>query len=229
MTLASRLFDPLVRTAEMDPGAAGDALLPEERAAVAQAVEKRRREFAAGRTCARRALAAMGWQEPAPILQGRDRVPIWPRGVVGCISHADSLCSVAVARVADGFRSLGLDVEQAVPIKPELLRIVCRPEERAYLESRAESERYLLGKIMFSAKECAYKCQYVLSHTFLNFHAMHILLDMEGGTFLAVFQQDAAPFAAGDELRGRLLVEQGYILTAMALTTQAGEHAPRAP
>ena len=217
MTLASRLFDPLIRTAEMDPGTADDTLLPGEQAAIIHAVEKRRREFIAGRTCARRAMAALG-EHPAPILQDEDRAPIWPQGLVGCITHTDTWCAVAVARAADGFQSLGLDIESAAPIKPELLRIICLPEERAYLDSQPAAERGLLGKLIFSAKECAYKCQYPLSRTFLDFHAMRVYPDLAGGGFVAVFQRDAGPFASGDELRGRLLVDQGYIMTAMTLT-----------
>jgi len=219
MTLASRLFDPLIRTAEMDPSTADDALLPGEEAAIVHAVDKRRREFIAGRTCARRAMAALG-ARPAPILRGKDRAPMWPLGLVGCITHTDTRCAVAVARAADGFRSLGLDIEPATGIKPELLRIVCLPEERAYLDAQPAGERGLLSKMIFSAKECAYKCQYPLSRAFLDFHAMRVHLDPAGGGFVAVFQRDAAPFVSGDELHGRLVVDQGYIMTAIALTTR---------
>lgn len=217
MTLVARLFGQLIGTAEMDPCAAGDALFPGEQAAIHSAVEKRRREFIAGRTCARRAMAALG-EGPAPILQGKDRAPIWPPGLVGCITHTDTWCAVAVARIADGFQSLGLDIEPAAPIKPELLRVICLPEERAHLDSQPAAERGLLGRLIFSAKECAYKCQYPLSRTFLDFHALRVYPDLPGGGFVAVFQRDAGPFALGDELHGRLLVDQGYILTAMTLS-----------
>lgn len=226
MTLAARLFGPLIRTAEMDPRTADDTLLPGERAAIVHAVEKRRREFVAGRTCARRAMAALG-EPPVAILQGEDRAPIWPPGLVGSITHTDNLCAVAVARIADGFRSLGLDIEPATPLKQKLLRIICLPEERAYLDTQPAGERGLLGKVIFSAKECAYKCQYTLSRTFLDFHAMRIYPDLADGGFAAVFQRDAGPFAFGDELRGHLAVDHGYIMTAMTLTTRsAGSKRP---
>jgi len=221
--IVGRLFGQSIGTAEMDPGTAGDALFPGEQAAIQNAVEKRRREFIAGRTCVRRAMAALG-ELPAPVLQGSDRAPVWPPGLVGCITHTDTWCAAAVARSADGFRSLGLDIEPAVPIMPALLRIICLPEERAYLDAQPAAERGLLGKLIFSAKECAYKCQYHLSRTFLDFHAMRIYPDLPGGGFVAVFQRDAGPFALGEELRGRLLVDQGYIMTAMTLTIRtAGE------
>ena len=45
------------------------ALFPEEEKPVARAVEKRRRRFAGGRACARRALATLGFP-PGPIGAG---------------------------------------------------------------------------------------------------------------------------------------------------------------
>jgi 4'-phosphopantetheinyl transferase EntD len=216
--LASRLFDAPVGTAEMDPRSSGSALFPEEETAIAGAIPKRRLEFTAGRTCARRAMAAIG-EPPRPIPQLADRAPLWPQGLVGSISHANTWCAAAVARISDGVIALGLDIEPYEPIKHDLLRIICLPEERDFIDSHPVEERGLLAKTIFSAKECAYKCQYALSRTFLGFHAMRILLNPPGNTFLAVFQRDAgAAFAAGQELPGRFLVDQGYVATAMVLT-----------
>lgn len=215
--LAARLFDFPVGTAEMDPRSTGSALFPEEESAIAGAVPKRRLEFAAGRTCARRAMATIG-EPPAPIPQRADRAPQWPLGLVGSISHTNTWCAAAVARTSDGVLALGIDIEPFEPINPELLRIICLPEERDFIAGRPAEERGLLAKTIFSAKECAYKCQYALSHTFLGFHAMHILLDLPGNTFIAVFQRDAGPFAAGQKLPGRFLVDQGYVIAAMVLT-----------
>ncbi|MDF3147437.1 4'-phosphopantetheinyl transferase, partial [Streptomyces sp. T21Q-yed] len=53
------------------------ALYPEEEAVVAQAVGKRRREFAVVRSCARRAMEKLG-VPPQPILPGERGAPGWP-------------------------------------------------------------------------------------------------------------------------------------------------------
>lgn len=214
--LSSRLLAPPVRTAEMDPRTADGTLLPGEEAAVARAIDKRRREFVAGRTCARRAMAALG-EPPSAILQGDDRAPLWPAGLVGSITHTGTWCAAAVARSADGFRSLGLDIEPAEPIQSELLRIICLPEERAFLDLQPADQRGVLGRVMFSAKESAFKCQYGLSRAMFAYHDMRIDLDLAAQRFAAVFQRDAGPFSAGDELQGQLLVAEGYIVTAVAL------------
>jgi len=216
MNLASRLLGLPIRTAEMDPRAATGALFPVEEAALARAVPKRRSEFIAGRTCARRALAALG-ERAAAIPQGEDRAPVWPPGVVGSITHTHTWCAAAVARRADGIRALGLDLEPAEPIALELLRIVCLPEERAFIDAQPASARGLLGRLVFSAKESAFKCQYALTREMFGYHGMRIDLDLPARRFVAVFQEGAGTFAAGDELAGQLLVDHGQIMTAVAL------------
>lgn len=210
--LAARLLPFPVRTAEMDPRMThGNDLLPEEEPAVARAVDSRRREFSAGRRCARSAMAALGAQ-PLPIVQGGDRAPIWPDGLVGSITHTEGWCAAAVARIDDGIRAIGLDVEPAAPIDAPLLRIICIPEERELV-----GERGLLGRLIFSAKESAYKAQYQLTRTLLGFHAMQILLDEQTQRFSAVFRKDVAPFARGDRLDGRFVLEQGFLMTAVTI------------
>jgi hypothetical protein len=57
-------------------------LFPDEETVVANAVEKRRREFATARACARAALAKLG-VPPVPIVPGHRGAPRWPQGVVG--------------------------------------------------------------------------------------------------------------------------------------------------
>jgi 4'-phosphopantetheinyl transferase EntD len=212
MILAPRLLGLPIRTAEMNPRLAQEDLLPGEERAVTRAVASRRREFCAGRGCARKAMAALG-ARAAPILQGEDRAPVWPDGLVGSITHTDAWCAAAVARTSDGIRALGLDVEPAEPIDPALLRIICLPQERA-LAARDS----LLGRLLFSAKESAYKAQYQLSRTLLGFHAMQVLLDEQAQRFVAVFQKDVAPFSRGDALEGRYVVHQGFLMTAVTIS-----------
>ena len=72
-------------------------LLPPEAQAIDHAVPKRRREFTAGRTAARRACARLGvWAGALPV--AADRTPVWPEGVVGSISHSDLSCAVLAGR-----------------------------------------------------------------------------------------------------------------------------------
>jgi 4'-phosphopantetheinyl transferase EntD len=73
----------------------------------------------------------------------------------------------------------------------------------------------LTGKILFSATESVYKCQYPITNKFLGFHAVEVELDE--GEFRAVFQQEAGEFQPGDVMSGRYLVEEGLVATACEL------------
>ncbi len=176
------------------------------------AAQARVEQFTAGRVCARVALGRLGVASRTPILRGEDRTPIWPPGFVGSITHTDTWCAAAVAR-ADELRSIGIDLEPATPLKEALWRRVCTPRERDWLAGL--SEPGLTGKVLFSAKESVYKCQYPITTQFLGFHAVE--LEIDDGAFRATFQQAAGEFQPGDVMSGRYLVEEGLVASACEL------------
>ena len=191
-------------------------LFPDEAAYVSRAVPRRVQEFAAGRFCARRAMAKLG-HAPAPIPAAPDRAPIWPEGLVGSITHAAGHCAAAVARAADGYRGIGLDLEPSSPLPPDILDTVCLPEELAWLQRQPSADRDVLARAIFSAKECAYKVQYRLSGVLLEFHDLRLALDMGEGRFVAAFARDCPPFAMHDEIAGRIRIDRGFIACAAVL------------
>ena len=210
--LFHRLLSDDVETEEVDPHTVGGGLLKAEREAVEGATQTRVEQFTAGRVCSRIALSRLGVAATTPIMRGEDRAPIWPRGFVGSSSHTDAWCAAAVARTED-LRSLGIDLEPATPLKEALWRRVCTPAEREHL--RDVSDPGLMGKIVFSAKESVYKCQYPLTTQFLGFQAVE--LEVGDGSFLAVFRQEAGEFKPGDVMCGRYLVEDGLVASACEL------------
>src|SRR5512134_460449 len=108
-----------------DPRDPSPPLLAEEEPLVARAVDKRRREFAKGRACARAALARLGCVA-GPLLTGSEREPLWPDGVVGSVTHTDSYCAVAVVRSA-ACAGLGIDAELAEPLDPPIADRISTP------------------------------------------------------------------------------------------------------
>jgi 4'-phosphopantetheinyl transferase EntD len=207
-----RLLGANVETQEVDPHSVGAGLVKTELEAIDGASQTRIEQYTAGRVCSRAALGRLGVAATTPILRGEDRAPIWPPGFVGSISHTDTWCAAAVAR-ADEVRALGIDLEPATPLKESLWRRVCTPNERDWLHGL--STPGLSGKILFSAKEAVYKCQYPLTAKFLGFHAVEV--EIGDGTFRAVFQQEAGEFQPGDVMSGRYLVEEGLVATACEL------------
>jgi 4'-phosphopantetheinyl transferase EntD len=228
----AKLFDTeRIAIAELDPQLVtpGAGLYPEEAASVANAVETRRKQFTAGRMLARDAWQRLG--VPAqPLLNDEQRVPLWPAGLVGTITHTHGWCAAAVAKNTH-FSALGADVEAATPLERGLWERICRPAERRWLESAPERAG-ILGKAFFSAKESIYKALYPSVRIFLDFHSMQIELEpLAEGTcrWHAELQIDWGRFRRGQRFGpGVLAIDSSWILTGIALPLGALS-APRAP
>lgn len=202
---ASLDVEVLVEAAE--PFAGLDLLLPEERPAVARAVEKRIREFATGRVLARKALARLGFPEgPLPI--GPDRAPIWPGGSIGTITHTKELCVVGCS-TPHRARAIGLDVERLRDMKEGLAERILRPTERAE-QGTHPTLAY------FCAKEAVYKCQHPLSAQFLEFQDVSIRFSQDLSEFEATIhvQPDGSTWK---HIPGRLLMTSDHVVAAAAL------------
>jgi 4'-phosphopantetheinyl transferase EntD len=177
--LARVLRDSRVVVAEADPRLESSEaeLYPVERDAVKNAVLSRRQQFAAGRRLARAAWQRLG-QPAAALPSDPQRVPIWPQGIVGSITHTHVWCGAAVARSSE-VSALGADVEVASPLEANLWDRVCRPEERAFLGTLPPDRAGLVAKGIFSAKESIYKALYPSVRVFLDFQGMSIALAAE--------------------------------------------------
>jgi 4'-phosphopantetheinyl transferase EntD len=182
------------------------ALWPEELASIAGAVPARRAEFAAGRTAARRCLAALG-RVPGGLAIGKDRAAIWPNGVFGSISHAHGLAVAAAGLSAP----LGVDLELDEAIEPDLWPVVCTADELAMLP-RDDPGRWV--RRAFAAKEAVFKAQAPEERVMFGFDAVQITL--AGEAFVARFLQDQGRFATGTEIGGRLAYVQGLVLAGVS-------------
>ncbi len=219
------LFSEPVVTLEATEDMWSAPLLPEEEASLSpRAVLKRRREFTAGRVCARAALERLGVRGFA-VRAAPDRTPIWPPGIVGSLSHCADACGVAIARQGS-IVGLGLDVERARELEGRVVALVCSARERARFETLPELPARLGAMAVFCAKESAYKCHYPLAQTFLDFHDVEIELDPAGGAFTATIlkarSQDGCAVAPRVRvLRGRFAWDGDHVWAGVTLT--AGE------
>lgn len=176
----------------------------------------RRREFGTGRYCARLAMRRLGLPD-MPILVGPGRAPVFPKGVVGSISHSATQCAAVVALRESGVASIGVDIEVFEPLKEEVVDTICTRSERAWLRGQSQHARDLLATAIFSAKECVYKCQYSMTGEMLDFDAIEIRLNLPNGRYVARLRGAMTPEFHNLSLEGRLAIIDRHIVTAVTL------------
>jgi len=192
-----------------------------EEALVANAVEKRKREFRAGRHCAHALLKQAG-VDCAALLKGKQREPAWPHGWIGSISHTRGLCVVALASTSR-YRSIGLDVEQTGPLEGNVLNLICSSEEqREIAELQQLPGRNFaslpLSKVIFSAKESIHKTYFPLNYHTLDFLDARIKLDPVQNSFAAdIIKPEPSPRVPITSLQGKFSLDDQYIATFIAL------------
>ncbi|KAB8196053.1 4'-phosphopantetheinyl transferase superfamily protein [Nonomuraea phyllanthi] len=193
-------------------------LFPEEEKVIEESVEKRRREFATARLCARTALGRLGLP-PAPVLPGLRGEPQWPHGVVGSITHCAGYRG-AVLGDATKVATVGIDAEPNDALANGVLEAVSLPEERAHLHRLSALHPHVSwDRMLFSAKESVYKAWYPLAKRWLDFEDAVITFQPATGTFSARLLV-RGPRVDGrrlDSFSGRWLVDRGLIVTAIVI------------
>ncbi|CDX48807.1 4'-phosphopantetheinyl transferase [Mesorhizobium plurifarium] len=147
-------------------------LLAAESASIAAREPRARMASGAGRQVAHELLRRLGCADPA-VPRGQLGNPIWPAGIIGSIAHDDNL-AVAVAARSGAMRSVGVDIEPALPLPRELEAIVATPQDRL-----GDLETGTGGRVLFAVKEAVYKASFPLDGRVLGFE--HIAVDFEAG------------------------------------------------
>ncbi len=179
----------------------------------------RRREFAEGRACARRAIAALG-VPGGPVLRGLRRSPQFPDGVIGSITHTSGFCAAAVAR-RTSFAGIGLDAEQDAALSERAVARICTPGELEALHALRGRSAQCWGAVVFSAKESLYKAYFPITGVFIGFRDAEIALFPEAGDagrFEARLVRADAPDAAGQRrFEGRYASDGARVLTGLVV------------
>jgi 4'-phosphopantetheinyl transferase EntD len=216
--LIERIVPPMVRVVEGERPPQDVSLFPEESVIIRNAVEKRRRDFRAGRACAHLALAALGVHDVA-IASGPRREPLWPPGIVGSITHCPGYVAAAVA-FGEHLPALGIDAEQWGAAGSDLESFICTPAE---LDRYRDSEHPCWRTLVFSAKESLFKALYPLRHFELEFADVEVFLkpDFRRSPSSASQRFSVSPArelgslaAEIERIQGRFLLGSHHIFTA---------------
>ena len=182
---------------------------PEEEKHLSKAVLKRRNEFIAGRCCARAALARIG-VESCALVPDENRVPKWPTGIVGSISHSGRLCC-AVAAHSDNIAYLGVDIETTTRISRGVIKRVVHPLEVDFV-----NDDQARGSLIFSAKEAFFKAQFPTWKAWPNFDDLAFHVDTSIGQLKVIKIATHLPSglrAAVEDMQFRYTFFNNYVLT----------------
>jgi enterobactin synthetase component D / holo-[acyl-carrier protein] synthase len=213
MRLLADLLPPFVSAVETREDRLDVELFPEEELALRHAVEKRRREFATGRACAREALAGLGFP-PSPLGSGAKGEPLWPPGVVGSITHCEGYRACAVAPSSSALM-LGIDAERNAPLREGVWEEVAHGRERELQEADAGGGHHL-DAVLFSAKEAIFKAWYPVARRWLGFGDAELRIDGSGAFTARLLVP--GPEVSGAPLRefaGRWAADGDVVVTAV--------------
>src|SRR5262249_49268819 len=142
------------------------ALLPEEAPASASSVIKVRRASGAARIAVRQLLARLGYPE-CPVPRAASGAPVWPGGVVGSLAHDARVAVAAVGKSRD-IGALGIDVEPAQCLPPDLMDLIATPQER-----RGDGQDPFSGPPPFAPQEAVFQAGYSLHPNVLRHPHRH--------------------------------------------------------
>lgn len=195
-------------------GLTQEPMFREEALLVASTSSRKRAEFLTGRRCAHRSLSAMGFPS-CPILRGPNREPVWPKGVVGSITHCGEYCAAAVG-LSNKDKWLGIDAESNEPLPEGIIDLIASTTEIRMAHSVLRGFRSW-DRLIFSAKESVYKAWYPIRRSWLDFLDVEIEFLPHLSSFEVAFL--SRPIDRIEDVRltfcGRYTVTDDLILTSV--------------
>ncbi len=152
-------------------------IFPEEYLIVKNSIQKRKKEFIAGRTLAKLALESYGI-ENYPLLSGKNREPLWPDGIIGSISHTNTFACTVVTKNTT-FSSVGIDIETLEHIHKNELELILTKFELDWISTIRSELQNIIHKIIFSVKESFYKCAFPIINRYIDFKQVDVIVKHE--------------------------------------------------
>ncbi len=178
------------------------------------AVNKRCAEYLAGRIVARQAIERINGTKPQ-IGTHKDRSPIWPKGLIGSITHSDRFAAAALAQ-QKYHQFLGIDFEHWInaQLADELSGQILDKYEKQLLSQCSISFEQGVT-LIFSAKESFYKALYPHVKTFFGFDEARVSsMDVASGRFtIELLTSFGDEFEQGWAIKGNFKMLPDGILT----------------
>ena len=177
-----------------------------------RAVAKRRAEYFAGRYLSRLMLEDLGL---APEFIGsRDRIPLWPDGMRGSITHTKGYVAV-LGSTEGGILGVGMDWERSIPQETwdSIHSRIASEEEEDLCPVGMDAS--LWGSLIFSLKESIYKALFPSVGRYFGFEAAAIKsVDLGQGLLEFEIREDlTSQIVKGTRASGRFVMFENTCLT----------------
>ena len=160
-----------------------------DEAAIADTLDGFRKiQFVGGRLAIRAALHHLGQRHGALTRTERGAVTL-PPNLAGSISHKGGLALGMVAKNDQG--TLGVDLEEYLPARPQIEKKVLRPTEIAAISALPEDRRWIATLIRFSIKEAIYKALDPYLQRYIGFDEVAVTPDLEGKATVQLYLNSA--------------------------------------
>jgi 4'-phosphopantetheinyl transferase EntD len=183
------------------------------------AVARRKNEFVAGRFCASQALIGLRGDSMAPVGMSEDRSPIWPDGIVGSITHSDSIVLAAVGE-HEIYRGIGIDVESVLDHDRacKISKKILLPDETRKKWS-VSREFSLLVTLIFSLKESLFKALHPEAKRFFGFSSAKVVeIDWDKRCFSVELMETLSPFyRQGMQFYGQFGIREERVATLITV------------
>jgi len=141
---------------------------------LAKASEKRKVEYFAGRYCAQQVLTHYYDEDNYTLHSGQNRNPIWPRGLVGSISHSHGVACCTIQKDQNVI-GIGIDIEREInkDIIQDINKLVVSSEELNSFNSLSISTEKAFT-LAFSAKESFFKAAFPVVNSYFDFDVISV-------------------------------------------------------
>ena len=162
--------------------------------------------FVSGRRCVRALQKRLGLTEFE--LPTGEFGPMWPKGLVGSISHSKELAAATILRDALG---VGIDIERQRRLKVDAVRRVA---------TKGEYSRYSVvpdfdWTLLFSAKESVFKAFSPLARRYIGFQEVELFLDVTTQSFSLRYLGNAIDKGLFEKSEGHWSSLAGHVLTVV--------------
>ncbi|ENW97169.1 hypothetical protein F904_00002 [Acinetobacter dispersus] len=176
---------------------------------------KRLHEFFAGRILAE-AILKQHFNCSIPITSMQLKLPQWPQGLKGCISHSNQWVVVAISSQA---KYLGIDLEHIVNMnfaKESIPLILTQFEQMLWWMGKVRPLNfYAYITLIFSLKESLYKAVYPVVQNYIDFLEVTVVkVDVGSQMAILKFDQDIQErYSLNAEYEGFWRFCDGYVFT----------------